>query len=272
LAAGAFYAPMNAAATSWFVDNRALAVSLVSGGHGGCADDGLAVGAVADLELRLAHGDDDHRHRRLDPAAAGRAAGAPAPDCGRRRRVRTQDAAQAAGMSAVQALRTPQFAILAATFFARCAARSGPIFHMVSYAIGCGVPAMAAVSIYSLEGLSGLGGRLLRGVLADRLGAKRVLVAGLLVQALAIGPYLFVGRLGEFYALSAIYGIAYGGVTPLYAVLARKYFGARFMGTVFGAATMASSLGMASVRWPAAGCSTPSATTPGSMSPHSVSA
>ena len=47
------------------------------------------------------------------------------------------------------------------------------------------MPAMAAVSIYSVEGLSGLGGRLLLGVLADRLGAKPVLVAGLLVQALS---------------------------------------------------------------------------------------
>jgi MFS family permease len=32
---------------------------------------------------------------------------------------------------------------------------------------------------------------------------------------------------------------------PLYAVLAREYFGPRIIGTVFGAATMLSSLGMA---------------------------
>ena len=96
---------------------------------------------------------------------------------------------------------------------------------MVSYAIGCGIPAMAAVSIYSVEGLAGLGGRLLLGVLADRLGVKLVLVAGLLIQAFAIATYLFVSRLGEFYALSVMFGTAYGGVMPLYAVLAREYFG-----------------------------------------------
>jgi MFS family permease len=38
---------------------------------------------------------------------------------------------------------------------------------------------------------------------------------------------------------------AYGGVMPLYAVLAREYFGRRVMRTVFGAATMLSSIGMA---------------------------
>ena len=112
------------------------------------------------------------------------------------------------GMSAAQALRSPQFLVLALTFFACCAAHSGPIFHMVSYAIFCGVAPMAAVSVYSVEGLAGLGGRLLLGLLGDRFGAKPVLIAGLLVQALAIGTYVFVSSLGEFYALAAIFGTA----------------------------------------------------------------
>ena len=63
-------------------------------------------------------------------------------------------------------------------------------------------------------------------------------MGGLLVQALAIGSYLFVSRLPEFYTLAVVFGPAYGGVMPLYAVLARDYFGPRIMGTVFGAATM----------------------------------
>jgi MFS family permease len=163
--------------------------------------------------------------------------------------VATGAIAKDAGMSVAQAFRSPQFLVLALTFFFCCAAHSGPIFHMVSYAMICGIPAMTAVSIYSVEGLSGLGGRLLFGVLADRLGAKPVLIGGLLVQVLAIGTYLVVNRLGEFYALSIVFGTAYGGVMPLYAVLAREYFGQRIMGTVFGAATMVSSLGMAFGPW-----------------------
>ena len=62
---------------------------------------------------------------------------------------------------------------------------------------------------------------------------------------MAIVNYLAVGRLGEFYALSMVSGTVYGGVMPLYAVLAREYFGPHIMGTVFGAATMTSSIGMA---------------------------
>ena len=46
-----------------------------------------------------------------------------------------------------KALRSPQFAVLGLTFFACCAAHAGPIFHMVSYAMVCGIGPMAAVSI-----------------------------------------------------------------------------------------------------------------------------
>jgi MFS family permease len=152
-------------------------------------------------------------------------------------------------MTTRQAFVSLQFIVLALTFFACCAAHAGPIFHTVSYAMTCGLAPLAAVTIYSVEGLAGLGGRLLLGVLGDRYGAKPVLVAGLAVQAMAIAAYVFVSRLGEFYALAIVFGTAYGGVMPLYAVLAREYFGPRIMGTVFGAATMVSSLGMAFGPW-----------------------
>jgi MFS family permease len=158
-------------------------------------------------------------------------------------------AAQDYPLNAAQALLTPQFAAIALTHFACCAAHSGPIFHMVAYATLCGLPPMLAVSVFSLAGLSGLGGRIGFGMIADRIGAKPVLVAGLFVQALSVGAYLFVGALGEFYSLSVIFGLAYGGVMPLYAVLVRDYFGPRIMGSTFGAVTMFASLGMALGPW-----------------------
>jgi MFS family permease len=244
LAAGSFFAPMIAATTRWFESNRSLAVSLVSAGMG------VAPMTISPFARWLISNYD----WRVAMTTIGIAAWVlliPAALLVRPPPVAVSDVAanaagaEPAGMSAAHALRSPQFVVLALTFFLCCAAHSGPIFHMVSYAMLCGVPAMAAVTIYSVEGLAGLGGRLLLGVLADRLGAKPVLVAGLLVQALSIATYLFVGRLGEFYLLAVVFGTAYGGVMPLYAVLAREYFGQRVMGTVFGAATMTSSLGMA---------------------------
>ena len=257
VAAGAFYAPLMAVASGWFENNRSLAVALVSAGMGmgpltmaplarwlitnyDWRPAMLVVGIVATLLIVPAA-----LLIRRPPVVLDVAPPAPTPG------VATPIAAivPERRLSAGEALRTPQFAALALAHFACCAAHSGPIFHMVTFALGCGISAMAAVSVYSLAGLSGLGGRLLLGVLADRLGAKPVLVGGLMVQALGAGAYLFVNQLGELYALSIVFGIAYGGVMPLYAILARDYFGAHIMGTVFGAISAFASLGMAFGPW-----------------------
>jgi MFS family permease len=246
LAAGAFFAPMTAAATAWFETNRGLAVSLVSAGMG------VAPMTISPFAAWLLSAYDWRTAMLIIGAGAwvllvpaSLLVRTPPPAVARPAEATTQSVAQADGPSTWGALATPQFAVLAGTFFLCCAAHSGPIFHMVSYAISCGIPALAAVSIYSVEGLSGLGGRLLLGVAADRLGVKRVLIAGLLVQALVMIGYTYASNLGTFYALAILFGGAYGGVMPLYAVLAREYFGQRVMGTVLGAAGMASSIGMA---------------------------
>ncbi|TPK65491.1 MFS transporter [Mesorhizobium sp. B2-4-19] len=244
LAASAFFAPMIALTTAWFDTNRGLAVSLVSAGMGVApmTISPFARWLISAYEWRTAMFDIGIMAWVLllpavllvrQPPKPSVADGASAP------------VAEGTGMSVAQALRSPQFIVLGLTFFACCAAHSGPIFHMVSYAMLCGVAPMAAVTIYSVEGLAGLGGRLLYGVLADRLGVKPVLIAGLVIQAIVIAGYLSVSQLDQFYVLAVIFGATYGGVMPLYAVLAREYFGQRILGTVFGAATMLSSLGMA---------------------------
>jgi MFS family permease len=111
------------------------------------------------------------------------------------------------------------------------------------------VSALAATSVLSVAGLASLSGRVVCGLLADRLGAKRVLIAALAVQALAVSLYLVARDLTGFYLLAAMFGLAYGGVMPLYAILVREYFGARIMGATFGAVGAVSTLGMALGPW-----------------------
>jgi predicted MFS family arabinose efflux permease len=144
-----------------------------------------------------------------------------------------------------QVLRSPAFMILLATNFFCCATHSGPIFHTVSYATTCGISLVAAVTIYSVEGIAGLFGRVAFGFLGDRFGAKRILVLGLLAQALAALAYLSAGSLNTFYSVAALFGFIYSGVMPLYSVIARENFPLRMMGTVIGGLAMAGSLGMA---------------------------
>jgi len=239
VATGSFFAPMIAAVMSWFDRHQALAVSLVSVGVG------VAPMTISPFAAWLVT-QTDWRSAQLVIALIAWALLVPAALLVRpapRAPAAAPGTAPAGGVG--EALRSPQFIVLALTYFACCATHSGPIFHNISYFVVCGVPPIAAVTVYSVEGLAGLGGRLALGVLADRLGAKRILVAGLLIQALAAGAFVFARRLDEFYAVAAVFGFAYGGVMPLYAVLARGYFGQRILGTVLGAATLVSTLGMA---------------------------
>ena len=239
----AIFAPMMAAVTGWFDTHRSLAVSLVSAGMG------MAPMTMSPLAAWLVS---NYDWRTSMLIIAGLAAVLMIPASFLVRRPPALQSPEAVvsdeaepDISVREALRSPQFKILVLTNFLCCATHSGPIFHTVSYAVTCGIPLMAAVSIYSLEGLAGLGGRVAFGVAGDRLGAKRVLVFGLLVQAFGTLGYLAARDLGSFYAVAALFGFIYAGVMPLYAVIARENFPLKMMGTVIGGTTMAGGLGMA---------------------------
>ncbi|KIZ41788.1 MULTISPECIES: MFS transporter [Rhodopseudomonas] len=242
-ATAAIFAPMMACVTGWFDTNRSLAVSLVSVGMG------MAPMTMSPLVAWLVSSYDWRTALQIlavvvamlmipaallvrrPPALAGQA-----PQSGETAPVE---------MSLARAVRSPQFITLLMTNFFCCATHSGPIIHTVSYALSCGIPMLAAVSIYSVEGLAGLFGRVAFGILGDRLGARRVLAGGLLVQAFGALAYVFVRDLAAFYAVAALFGFIYAGVMPLYAVLARENFPLSMMGSVIGGLAMAGSLGMA---------------------------
>jgi MFS family permease len=240
----AIFAPMMACVTGWFDTHRSLAVSLVSAGMG------MAPMTMSPLAAWLVSNHDWRTSMQIVALVvaaimipvsllvrrAPALSGAPSAPSG---------APAAAEMSLAQALRSPQFIILLATNFFCCATHSGPIIHTVSYAISCGIPMIAAVTIYSIEGLAGMGGRIAFGLLGDRFGAKRILVFGLLAQAFGALGYVFVRDLAAFYAVAALFGFIYAGTMPLYAVLVRENFPLRMMGTVIGGTAMAGSLGMA---------------------------
>jgi MFS family permease len=246
----AIFAPMMACVTGWFDTHRSLAVSLVSAGMG------MAPLTMSPLAARLVSVYDWRTSMQI---IAGIVAAVMIPTALLARRAPALEAGNAVASNAVasqgeepqsdmsvrQAVTSPQFIVLVLTNFFCCATHSGPIFHTVSYAVSCGIPLISAVSIYSMEGLAGMGGRIAFGLLGDRFGAKRVLVSGLLLQAFGALGYFFARDLIAFYAAAAVFGFIYAGVMPLYSVLARENFPLRMMGTIIGGTSMAGGLGMA---------------------------
>jgi predicted MFS family arabinose efflux permease len=248
--ASAFYVPLSATATRWFTARRGLAMGIISAGMGlgilavppaaraliswagwrvTLALFGALAWAVAAVAVRYLV--DRPEDRGLAPYAGrpGRPAGgaAPGPE-----------------MTPAEAFRHPAFWGLALAHFACCAAHSGPIFHMVAHAMDLGVAKMAAASMLGLSGGTSIAGRLGSGLLADRLGARPALVGMLAVQAATLSTYLAAEQAVSLFAVALAFGVAYGGAMPLYAVVAREFFGQRVVGTAFGGIFLVSCVGM----------------------------
>jgi MFS family permease len=242
-AVGAFYAPLSSTATKWFTARRGLAVALVSSGIG------IGILVIAPLT------------RALTTAWGWRAAMLVLGDLAwlvvipAALLIREQPGDVGVGAmggaatnprdySTAEVLKAPQFWAIALTHLACCAGHSGPIFHMVTHASDQGIASMAAATVLSVSGLASIAGRIGGGLIADRIGAKPTLIAGLAVQALMVFFYLFAHGLTTFYGLALVFGMAYGGVMPLYALVTRECFGEKVMGTAYGAVFMISTLGM----------------------------
>lgn len=238
----AFFAPMMATVMGWFNTQRSLAVSLVSAGMG------MAPVTMSPLTAKLIAVYD---WQTVLGILAGVVAVVTIPTALLLRRPPPQPAmaftpdAPDSDMTVRSAVRSPQFIILVATNFFCCATHSGPIFHTVSYAQICGISALAAVSIYSVEGIAGMFGRIGFGLAGDRFGAKRVLVTGLFAQSLGALGYFFASDLTQFYLVAALFGFIYAGIMPLYSVLVRENFPMKMMGTIMGGTGLAGGLGMA---------------------------
>jgi MFS family permease len=252
----AFYVPLTVTAVRWFAGQRGLAAAVVSAGNG------FGILALAPLSRWLINVSDwrtallilgDLAWLLVIPLALlirnspGEAPGFPGPGTVGAAASPAWGVSQ--GRAAGAALTSWPLWAIALTHFACCAAHSGPIFHMVSHALDQGIPRMAAATLLGASGFSSIFGRVATGLVADRVGAKPTLLAALALQAAIIAGYLVAGDLASLYAVGLVFGVAYGGAMPLYALVTREYFGERVMGTAYGAVFFISSLGMGLGSW-----------------------
>jgi len=108
-----------------------------------------------------------------------------------------------------------------------------------------GVSASWAAGMLSGFGASAFLGRIVLGVVADRIGGRRTLIGALAAQAVLMAA---IGGLHGAWALmgvSVLFGLAYGGVFAQYPVILREYFGATRVGAVYGAAMAVNAVAMA---------------------------
>jgi MFS family permease len=140
-----------------------------------------------------------------------------------------------------EAVATLPFWTLTASFALGLLASSVILAHQVAYLIGRGFDPVLAASAAGLVGAASLPGRYLLNRLSDRLGPQALLAGcyaaeagGVALLAVAASP-LFI------WAYVAVYGAAFGAVSPLRASTMADQFGRRS----FGAITAASGIPVA---------------------------
>jgi len=146
------------------------------------------------------------------------------------------------GMSLRDALRTRNFWLLAFIAMFSFFSIIGTQAHLNLYMLSRGFSQMDASLSYTVLFYVGLGGKLLNGLLADRLGKKRVFVTTLAVMATGT-LVLALPRTGSIWAGLVLFGFGWGGLYTLLQLLAADYFGPRHLGKILGVITVLDTLG-----------------------------
>jgi MFS family permease len=140
-------------------------------------------------------------------------------------------------------------ALLAIASVCCCVAMSMPQVHIVAYCGDLGYGVARGADMLSLMMAFGVLGRILSGLIADRVGGLRTLMLGSALQAVALLMYLLYDGLVSLYVISALFGLFQGGIIPSYALIVREYFAPKEAGTRVGLVLMASLFGMALGGW-----------------------
>lgn len=130
-----------------------------------------------------------------------------------------------------------------------CVAMSMPQVHLVAYCgdLGYG-PARGAEMLAVMLGF-GVASRLIFGWVLNLIGGLPTLLLGSAMQAIALALYLPFNGLVSLYVISAVFGLAQGGIVPSYAVIIRELFPAREAGFRVSLAISVTLAGMALGGW-----------------------
>ncbi len=130
-----------------------------------------------------------------------------------------------------------------------CIAMAMPQVHVVALCTQLGYGPVVGVQMLSLMLATGIVSRLLFGILADRIGPLPTLVTSSALQAFSLLLFLPFDGLAPLYLVSALFGLAQGGIVPTYAMVVRAFFPASEAASRIGIVFSATLVGMAIGGW-----------------------
>lgn len=140
---------------------------------------------------------------------------------------------QTTGLSLRQAVHTRQFWLLAALIGSLWFVGTAISAHIVIHAIDLGISATSAATIPAVMGGVGIGGRIMMGSVADRIGYRRTLVISFAVLALSLLWLVAAEELWALYLFAVIFSLSQSG-SVLESPWAAQLFGLARLGEVVG--------------------------------------
>jgi MFS family permease len=140
-------------------------------------------------------------------------------------------------------------AIIMLAGLACCVAMSMPQVHIVAFCTDLGYGPAAGATMLSLLLGFGVVSRIISGFISDKFGGLTTLIMGSGLQCLALLFYIPFNGLTSLYLVSALFGLAQGGIVPSYAMIMRDNFPAREAGFRISLVLTCTVLGMALGGW-----------------------
>src|SRR6185312_9944412 len=246
LGGAGMFSPTIAYVTRWFDRRRGSAVALVSSGQ-------YVAGAVWPVLLQI--GIDRYGWRRAMmlygiviavtvPALAGLFYRRP-PE------VDTRSASITPASFGPATGRKPKLvqAILGAAIFCCCTTMSIPLAHIVAFCGDIGIGAKSGAIMLSLQLGTGVIAQQAWGWIADRVGGLRTIFYASAAMAASMTAFLLTQDEIGLYSVSAVFGLAFGGLIPGYILAIREIFPASEASWRIPAVLFPGALGMAAGGW-----------------------
>ena len=147
------------------------------------------------------------------------------------------------GSTLREAVRTVRFWLVCLVHFGAYFMTFSMVVHFAPYAVDKGQTEATAAVLVSMVGGASIAGRLLMGLLNDKIGSQRATAfcLGLFTAAFAwLQGASALWMLGLF---AVVYGFCHGGIYSLMSPLVAEFFGLRAHGTIFGICVFAGGLG-----------------------------
>jgi MFS family permease len=247
LGAAGMFSPIMAYLTRWFDDHRGTAVALVSSGQ-------YMAGALWPLLLQVAIAMVGWRQTMLVFAAlvlvtivplAGIFFRAPpeAPSPGVLR------GGAAAGAPVLGLPANLVLALLSLAIFCCCVTMAMPLSHMVAFCTDIGIGPAQGAAMLSTQLAIGFVAQQMWGWLADRIGGLSTILCASASMAVAMLGFLLTHNEVGLFSVSAMFGLAFGGLIPGYILTVRALYPAEEVSWRIPIVLFPGSLGMALGGW-----------------------